>query len=183
MNDFLILYTAQKDIVMDTINKEGIYKVKREYIKTKYKDVSNIFLNAYDWFVNNTSSMIDNKDRTYPIWTYYDLKYIEKHHDHKILKLKVPKDKAITFDSKKWNKILNQSYIEINVSDLELFNSELKKYNLKHDSDAYMSNFYPLLKNKIQKSWLRLFDDEIILSDVKQAALFEIKKEWIIEIF
>jgi hypothetical protein len=45
-----------------------------------------------------------------------------------------------------------------------------------------MINFYQNIKNKIVKSWERLFDDSIILSDARVGTLWEIKKEWITKI-
>lgn len=176
------LWTCQNKTVLDTITKQGVYHVKREYITKKYKEVSKIFLTAYDWFVINGKNIVQlPAGSEFPIWTWTDSRYVEHFEDSVILVLEVEKDKAILFDSGKWNKILNLSYIPKDANDDEIFRNELERYNITDDSEVYMSNFYPLLKSKIRKSWDRLFDENIRISDVKQAALWEIRKEWVVD--
>lgn len=179
----LKLWTCQNKIVLDTIMKKGVYHVKREYVSNKYKEVSKVFLTSYDWFVGKGKNVVKPPEGAeFPIWTWTDAKYVEHFSDSVILEIEVKKDKAILFDSGKWNKILNLSYIPKDEKDDEIFKSELKRYNITDDSEAYMSNFYPLLKSKIRKSWDRLFDESIRISGVKQAALWEIRKEWIVDV-
>jgi hypothetical protein len=162
---------------------EGIYHVKKEYITNKYEKVSKIFLTAYNWFVINAQSILPPpKGAEFPIWTWSDPKYVGHFQDSVVLVLEIKRDEAILFDSGKWNKILNLSYIPKDEDDAKKFADELAKYNIENDFDAYMSNFYPQLKSKIKKSWSRLFDEKIVISGVKQAALWEIKKEWIVNI-
>ena len=43
-------------------------------------------------------------------------------------------------------------------------------------------NFYPLLKNKIIKSWERLFEPFDEKSTLSQATVWEIRKEWVVDI-
>ncbi|MCT4564808.1 MAG: DUF3841 domain-containing protein [Maledivibacter sp.] len=182
--DTIRLWTCQNKIVLDTITKQGVYHVKREYITNKYKEVSKIFLTAYDWFVINGKNIVQPpKGAEFPIWTWGDSRYVEHFEDSVILALEIEKDKVILFDSGKWNKILNLSYIPKDENDYGIFRNELKRYNITDDSEAYMSNFYPLLKSKIRKSWERLFDEDISISGVNQGAIWEIRKEWVVEVF
>lgn len=181
--DIIRLWTCQRKIVLNTLMKDDIYHVKREYIFKKYDEVSKIFLTAYDWFVGNAKSIVQPPQRAeFPIWTWLDPKYVQHFEDTIILMLEVEKDKAILFDSGKWNKILNLSYVPKDKKDEESFKNELERYNITDESEAYMSNFYPQLKFKIRRSWERLFDPNIELSGVKQAALWEIRKEWIADV-
>ena len=50
------LWTCQSRTVIDTIIESGVYHVKKEYIHNKYKEVSCIFLEAYNWFVFNAEN-------------------------------------------------------------------------------------------------------------------------------
>lgn len=177
------LWTCQSKIVLDTIINEEVYHVKREFIERKYQEVSKIFLTAYDWFVANAPTTLKKpKDAGYPIWTWSDPKYVQHFDDSVILILEIDMDKVILFDSGKWNKILNLSYIHKDDDDRLKFSKELDKYNISDDSHAYMSNFYPQLKSKIRRSWNRLFDENIKISGINQAAIWEIRKEWIVDV-
>lgn len=181
--DVIKLWTCQKRIVLDTIMKNGVYYVKREYIKKKYGDVSKIFLTAYEWFVANAQNIVQRPEiAEFPVWTWEDPKYVQHFDESVVLVLEVEKDKVISFDSGKWNKILNLSYIPKDKKDNENFKKELDRYNITDDSQAYMSNFYPQLKSKIRRSWDRLFNEKIRISGVNRAALWQIKKEWIVDI-
>lgn len=181
--EVITLWTCQKRIVLDTIMKNEVYHVKREYITKKYEDVSKIFLTSYDWFIAKAQDFVRPPEKAeYPIWTWKDPKYVQHYDDSVILALCVEKDKAIQFDSGKWNRVLNLSYIPRDENDKKKFQDELQRYNISDDSDAYLSNFYPQFKSKIRKSWDRLFDEDIKISGITQASLWEIKKEWVIDI-
>ncbi|SKC46881.1 DUF3841 domain-containing protein [Maledivibacter halophilus] len=181
--DTIKLWTCQQRIVLDTIMNNGVYHVKREYVTKKYKEVSKIFLTAYNWFVANAQNIVQRpQGAEFPIWTWADPKYVQHFDKAVILAIEVERNKAILFDSGKWNKILNLSYIPKDKKDSEGFKKELERYNITDDSEAYMSNFYPQLKSKIRKSWSRLFDENIEISGAIRAALWEIRKEWVIDI-
>ncbi len=177
------LWTCQSDIVINTIEKKGVYHVKKEYIEKKYNEVSKVFLYAYNWFINSAQSIVSKPiGAEYPIWTSLDNKYVKKYKDSFILEIEVNKENAIIFDRAKWNKILNLSYIPKNYNDEKEFIDILERYGIFDQSKIILSNFYPQLKTKIIKSWDRLFNEEIVLSESKQAALWEIRKEWIVSI-
>lgn len=86
-----------------------------------------------------------------------------------------------------WNKVLSLEYIAKDDGDDKEFKNLLKQYGIKHDSDIMLTNFYPQLKKKITDSWSKLFEHhnkiksgDYIGVNVVQAALWQIKKEWII---
>ncbi len=181
--DVIKLWTCQSKVVLDTVMNDGVYHVKREFVAEKYQEVSKIFLTAYDWFVANAKRIVKKpEDADFPVWTWRDPKYLEHFDDSVILLLEIEIDKVILFDSGKWNKILNLSYIPKDKDDRLKFSQELEKYNISDDSTAYMSNFYPQLKSKIKRSWNRLFDEDIKISGIDQAAIWEIRKDWIIDV-
>ena len=91
-------------------------------------------------------------------------------------------DKVILFDREKWNRILNLSYVPKDNKDLEEYKNKLKEQGIYDETEVYMKNFYPFLKSKVKKSWDRLFDDKIVLSQSRQAALWEIQKDWVVEV-
>lgn len=177
------IWTGQKNIVYETLKRDGVYHVKREYVQMKYKEAAKVFLTAYDWFVNHAQKHMARPDKAgYPVWCWADPTYVEHYNGAVVFVLEVPKDEVLIFDNAKWERILNLSYIHTDTEDREAFTKELERYGVKTDHEAYLSNFYPQLKAQIRKSWIRLFDDSIQLSQAKRAALWEIKEEWIKEV-
>jgi hypothetical protein len=174
------LWTAQAQVVVDTIKEKGIYQVKKEFIKQKYGDVAHIFLEAYNWYVRQAEKIVSKPSGAeYPVWMDPDPNYLDCSGQGWVIELTVDRDKVITFDRKKWNKILNLAYIPENEEDAEEHKEELERYNLNNDSEAYLSPHYPHLKSKIKNSWTRLFDESIRLSKVDRASLWQIKEDWV----
>ena len=44
-----MMYTAQADIVLDTLARDGVYYVKKSYVQQKYRETAWIFREAYDY--------------------------------------------------------------------------------------------------------------------------------------
>ena len=183
-NEKITLWTSQRRIVLSTINEKGIYHVKKEFIDKKYGDVANIFFEAYTWFVDKAEQLATKpQGAEYPIWLFTDLKYVDHQRDCCILEISVDRKEALIFDQMKQNRILNLSYIPKDKKDAQEFTELLERYAIHNETDAYMKSYYPHLKAMIKKSWNRLFDNSIILSESKQASLWEIRKEWIRNIY
>lgn len=183
-NRKLKVWTAQAGIVIDTIEKNGIYHVKRNFILEKYQQISRLFLEPYDWFISRAAKKIPPPPGAeYSIWVYCDPIMISNYApgDY-IIEAEVPSDNVILFDQGKWLKILNLSYIPTNPADEERFKRTVREYGLQHESKALTTNFYPEFRREIIGSWDRLFDDSIKLSEDKMGALWEIRKEWITSI-
>jgi hypothetical protein len=180
-NEKITLWTSQSKIVLDTLNEKGVYHVKKDFILNKYEDVSHIFLEAYNYFISKAKDIVPIPEGSeYPIWLFTDLRYVDKHEDNYILKIKVDRNKVILFDMEKWNRILNLSYIPENQEDARKHAELLEKYGINNETDVYLKSYYPHLKLKVRSSWDRLFDENIVLSPYKQAALWEIRKEWVV---
>jgi hypothetical protein len=179
----ITLWTCQDRVVIETINERGVYHVKKEYIHVKYKEVSSIFLEAYNWFVLNAQKIVPRPEGSeYPIWLFTDLSYIDYSKGYYILKIEVDSKNVIVFDREKWNRILNLSYVPNDSGDDKEFKKFIEKQGIYDETDIFMKNYYPALKSKVKKSWDRLFDNSVGLSNSKQASLWEIRKDWITQI-
>ena len=181
LNKKIRLYTSQREIVLDTIREKGIYHVKKEFIIKKYEEVADVFLEPYNWFIRNAVNIVPKPEGAeYPIWLFNDLTYVENHEDSKVLEIEVDIDNVILFDPFKWNRILNLAYIPKDEKDRIEYNEYLEKQGIKNEVSIYMTNFYPHLKQKVIKSWDSLFEGNIDLLKTNQAALWEIRSEWIV---
>lgn len=177
----ITLWTSQRKIVLSTIKEKEIYHVRREFLHQKYGEVANVFLEPYNWFISKAEKIAPKPDcAQYPVWLFTDLKYVEAYEDSYILKIEVDLEKVILFDPSKWNRILNLSYIPKDEKDEKEYHELLEKQGIYDETNVYMTNYYPHLKQKVKKSWERLFEDDIDLSKPKQAALWELRKEWIV---
>lgn len=177
----ITLWTAQGRIVTYTICNHGVYHVKKEYILRKYEESAYIFLEAYNWFVKAAEKIVPRPDGSeYPIWLFADIKYVDCQKGCNILEITVDCDKVVLFDRKKWNRVLNLSYIPRDEKDEEEYFRMLKSQGIDDETVIYMTDYYPALKAKVKKSWERLFDINGLTSDSLQASLWEIKKEWVI---
>lgn len=183
-NGKIILWTSQSKIVWDILNEKGIYHARKEFIAKKYGEVANIFLEAYTWFIPRAEQLVPKpQGAEFPIWAFTDPKYIGHQSGCAILEIKVDAEQALLFDQMRWNRILNLSYIPKDENDAQKFASLLGQYGIHNEADAYMKNYYPHLKTIIKKSWDRLFDQNIIVSESHQAALWEIRRDWIKNIY
>lgn len=175
------LYTSQSEIVLDTIRDKGIYHVKKEFIIKKYEEVANVFLEPYNWFIRNAVNIVPKPEGAeYPIWLFNDLTYVGNHGDSQILEIEADIENVILFDPFKWNRILNLAYIPKDEKDWIEYNESLEKQGIRNEANIYMTGFYPHLKQKVRKSWDSLFEDHIDLSKSYQAAVWELRREWIV---
>ena len=124
------------------------------------------------------------EDAEYPFWAAADPETALSGGGGVLLKLKVPEERIIFFDKKKWNQILNLSYIADNQKDLNQHRDNLKKLGITDDSEVMLSPHYPVLKNKIKQSWQKLFEakNDGFNPKRKGAALWELRSRWVEEV-
>lgn len=175
-----IMYTVQRDIVLDIIEKDGFCTVKEEYIREKYGSTASVMLNAYKWFREKMKEEIKKQgDDQYPIWLSRSPSILTISEDSKLLKLSVPRDQIILFDNHGWERILSMNYVGKDIED-EKRNDELfYKKGITTGSDAFMKPYYPMERRQIINSWIRIFD--ISNSEYVRGATWKIESDWIIK--
>jgi len=177
------VWTRQDDSVLETLEEDGVYRVKEKYIRAKMGNLADIYINVYKWLRNQASKRMDIPEAArYPIWltTHEELKLPEAEGCINF-ELEIPDSNILIFDMEKWDYIVNYMYLPEDDQDRQRFKDKLDKYNINVESDIYLENFYPLLKQEMVSSWERLFDDNIRLSNHDVAICWELKKEWVID--
>jgi len=174
-----ILYTAQLDIVLEKLKTSNCIYVKKEYIRKKYgEDLSQNILIAYDWFVKAFKEKVDPPESAeYPFWLFEDPRYAKTYGDANLIELYIPKDEIIYFDNHKWERVLNLNYVGESTAEEKAFDQNLKKYGLQTGLDVFNSPLHISLKNKIKKSFERIF--ELHENSVVRGASWCLKNEWI----
>lgn len=185
----ITLYASQAQPVVDAIRRDGVCFSKEEYIRKKYGESAPIFLTAYQWFAYEAQAIVPKPEGAgLPYWAFADLYSLDRSGNSWVLTLEVPKDQVILFDLYDWNKIVCLHYIGENDREERDFHRELEQRGLR-ERDVMLSQFYPQWKEAIQDSWKRLFrhHEALLRGDTQgvggvQAALWQIRQEWIREI-
>lgn len=187
LSDKVKLWTRQHKNVLKELEKYGVYRVKKEYILEKMDTISDYYLNLYEWYGRNAAKVVPKPEGViYPIWLSISSDMmLQPTEDTIILEIEVDRKNVIYTDVDKWGYVVNYFYLPIDLEDEERHNEELKKFGISDESALITGdkgNFYPLLKNKIIKSWERLFEPLGEESTLVQATIWEIKKEWVVDI-
>ena len=174
----VIMWTSQTSQVAENIDRDGVSYVKKEFIDKKYGDVAWVFKTAYDFFIRKMEQKVARpKEAESPVWLFKDPKWVDVGSGMVLMKLTIPEEELVYFDTRKWSKILNLSYIG-NPKEEEAFEAELKRQGIRDGAEVFAKPFYPLVKRKIVQSWDRLFDIDGVDEQYLQGAVWCIKKEW-----
>lgn len=182
----VILYTSQNQRVIDKLLQNGRHVVERTFIKEKYGETSQVFLQAYSWYRQNAEQVVERpEDAESAIWTFLNMKYLDYSADSQILKLRVPLEKIVFFRMSDWNKILNLRLLGTDEEQADYY-AKLKKFNIAYEGDVYTTAFYPHLKTELVQSWRKLFQYDKKIKETKelpfediQGSIWEICSSWI----
>ena len=183
--DEIIVWTKQNENIVKELERTGRYTVQKGYILKDLDIHAYLVLDVYDWLVKNTPNTLQKpSDAEYPIWVSLKKEATMLPSEGTvILELKVDPSLVTMINIDKWGTILNYSYIPKDKQDAENHQQLLEQYGVSSDTKAYMSQFYPQIKRKIIGSWIRLFDDSIILgNDQRYGNIWEVRKEWVRQI-
>lgn len=180
----ITVWTKQHESILKTLNSEGRYTAKKEFIFKDLGEHAHLVLETYDWLVKNTPNIYNKpQDAEYPIWVSFSKEATMMPTDKSvIIELIIDLDLITRVNINKWGAILNYSYIPENEDDEKRHKGILDRYNIS-DAKALISQFYPEIKREVINSWSRLFDQSISLgNDNCYGNIWEIKKEWIVKI-
>lgn len=182
MDQTITLYTQQMPIVLETIEREGTTRVKREFIQKKYGEEAWVFQQAYSFYNQHAPQYVAPPEGAESgIWCYCDKRWAVSGAGGILLELCVPRDQVILFDLRLWNRMLNLQYLGADQADEEAFEQRLESMGIATMADVFKTSFYPTVKAEILASWQRLFTSaQGCPEGYLEAGLWEIKKEWLI---
>lgn len=177
-------WTKQHESVYKTLIDSGRYVARRDYVHIEQQDGADIMLKAYDWLSeNHPLKSIRPFDAECVIWLSPSRDAAILNEEGRVV-MELEIDPALVADVNiaKWGSILNYSYIPSDEADLARHRKELALRGIS-DAKAVMTPFYPDIAREITQSWLRLFDEFVMLgSDAYYSTVWELKKEWLIGI-
>lgn len=182
--EYVNLYTRQHENSLYELKNKGIIQNKRLYVSLHMRDISDFFLEKYDYFVKMAAKRVPKPDDiSYPIWCSVSkencLKPIEK---EVVYAITVPKDEVIYFDGAKWDLVLNNQYVPLDEVDAKRFDKELVKRRIDNSFNIFDRKYdemFDNLREEIINSWERIFEITDRSEFVVQANLWQIKEEWI----
>lgn len=177
------MWTGQSSLVLEELKRTGRYVVKNCYVEQKYSETAWIFREAYQFLAGKAEERVAKPDGAEsPVWVYKNPNQIHGGEDVHYLKLRIPKDKVLCFDSRKWNRILNLEYLGADKKDEERFAEKLRSRGIHDSLDLFRTAYYPLEKREVKKSWDRLLGEFSIEEAYLQGMTWEIREEWIEEL-
>lgn len=177
------LWTRQDIRSLEQLEKDGVYRVKEEYIAEQFGIITDYYLKLYKWFVDYASNMVEKPEEvTYPIWCAVDERnMLRPIKDTVVYELEVEKSKVIYFDGSKWDYVLNHIYVPKDKSDEIRYKNEIESKgfdNIFSFIDGKYSH-YSLERDRVVNSWYRVFEiDEWNIFKV-QGNIWEIHPEMI----
>lgn len=179
----ITMYAAQAQVVMDALERDGVSRVKLEYIDKKYGTEAWIWRTAYSFFNQYGPQYVPRPEGCESaIWLHGNPSNATATPGNWVMKLEVPRDELILFDMRVWDKILNLSYVAKDEKDEAAFEKKLASMGLSSSYQAFSTSFYPLVKQEVQASWKRLFSSaENCPVDYLQGAVWELKQDWIVQ--
>ncbi|CVK19498.1 DUF3841 domain-containing protein [Sporomusa sphaeroides] len=183
MKNKIRIWTKQHENILKDLEANDRYIVKKEYIVGKMEEHASLYLDVYNWYYLAASKLVmPPQDVQYPIWvSLAEEEKIANSPGNVQIEILVDEDQLITMDFDKWGRIVNYMYIPADAQDEQEHAALLRRYGVD-DCTAYMKPFYPNIRQKIIKSWDRLFDESIVLTEARVGTIWELKKEWIVSI-
>lgn len=181
------LFTRQHHDAKKILEKNGVFRMKPEWIMRKYGDISDHYMKSYDWLTHASAKRVPKPAGvTYPIWCNISEDYmLRAAPGESIFKLSINKDRIIYFESAKWDLVLNQMYIPIDAEDRKAFQEELHKRGIANEFVLFsrdVARFHPDLINRVRTSWDRVFSIQDWNIFNVQANIWEFRAEDVQEI-
>lgn len=177
--EYLTMWSVQTDRVLETLERDGIYYVKKNFITEKYGNTAWIFQEAYRFFTEKARFIVEKPVQAEsPVWMFAHKKWALPGEGSYSIELHVPREELILFDLRRWSKVLNLSFIGTEEEEKN-FQDMLRKMGIADSMDVFAKPYYPAQKAAIVKSWERLFTEQCEDSRYVQGAAWAIKKEWV----
>lgn len=178
------VWTKQNTNILKNLNKDWRHVPDERFILSDMSEYKEIMLDLYRWLAKHSPNQVYRPmDSKYPVWVALSQGslYLPEV-GYSVIELEVPDEMITRINVRKWSSILNYSYISKDKDDELNHRKKLKDMGIS-DTKAYMSQFYPDLKDEIIKSWDELFNYE---NDSEKehyyGIIWEIRAEWIVSI-
>ena len=183
----MIFYTRQDPGVLAELTENGFYRVKEEYVRQKYTTITDHYASLYRRLTLYARKYIDIPDGIlYPVWLTPagNDTTIPPADGSVFLKFDIPEGKYLIVNDEVWEHMINHLYHPIDEADQIAHEAELAKYGISSPSSLIggpAGNFYPVLKNKVLKSWERVYTVQPQDPSHISGLCWELHLEWLVD--
>lgn len=182
-----IVYTRQDKRVLEAVERDGVYRVKEEFVRAKNDSISDLYIRLYTWLTEELKTRIHVPEGCrFPIWlSMHEEMRLRNTENTVCLKLRIPKDQVYVMSEYAWGYRVNQMYVPESPEDEKSFNEELVRNGIGNEAElvtGQLGNFYPLLKRKILGSFSRVFSLKPRGPFDELGVCYEIRKEWVLDV-
>lgn len=186
-NDTVTVWTRQVLPVWEELQRTGVYRVRESYIRDKNGSISDYYLELYRWYTHLCREYVSIEEGLdYPIWlALTEESRLPLAENTVSLTLEIPKSCLFIIDYDKWGYRVNHWYVPLNKEDEQRHNEELKRCGIGNEALLIMTdkgNYYPMLRQKIIRSWERIFTTPSENPNANVGTTWELKQEWVKEV-
>ncbi|PKM84763.1 MAG: hypothetical protein CVU86_05755 [Firmicutes bacterium HGW-Firmicutes-11] len=181
------LWTRQ-DIasLRDLIQGEN-YRAKESAIKSWYGDITPYYLELYQWFVKAAGQRLARPEGAiYPIWCSVSSQYMLRPIPGTVVyELSVNLDEAVFFDGGRWDMVLNHRFVPETPEEEAAYQKDLKEKGFPEGTTFIgeaMARRYPAERERVIKSWERIFQADGLDMFRLQANLWEIRPDQVVRV-
>ena len=181
----MIFITRQDPQVLETLRETGSYTVREEYVRRKYTTITDHYAPLYRMLTSMARGKVDIPEGAlYPVWLSPEgTDAIPPSDDSVFLRLDIPEGKYILANDEVWDHMINHIYFPLDKADELAHETELARYGIASPSSLISGsagNFYPLLKQKVIRSWERVYTIKPQDRSRLVGLCWELKREWLI---
>jgi hypothetical protein len=181
----MIAITRQSPKVLETLDAGGIYTVKEEYVRAKYTTITGHYAPLYRMLTEFARKIIDIPNGTlYPVWLCPEsVGSLPPAENTVMMRFNIPEGQYLICNDEVWEHMINHLYYPLDEADEIAHEAELARYGIASPSaliSGSAGNFYPLLRQKVLKSWEKVYtavpEDPLHVS----VLVWHLKKEWLL---
>lgn len=185
--DTVTVWTRQVLQVWEELQRTGVYRVRESYVRDKNGPISDYYLELYRWYTHQCRKHVSiPEELEYPIWLALTEESRLPPAEHTVsLTLEIPESCLFIIDYDKWGYRVNHWYIPLDKEDEQRHNEELKRCGIGNEALLIMTdkgNYYPMLRQKIIRSWERMFTAPSENPDANVGTTWELRREWVREV-
>ena len=180
----MIFYTRQAPQVLEGLRNNGRYVVKEEYVREKYTTITGHYAPLYRRLTSYARGRVYiPDDALYPVWLSPEgTDAVPPDEDSVFLKLDIPDGFYLLANNEAWDFMINHLYFPLDKEDELAHEAELERYGISSPSSLVSGsagNFYPVLRQKVLKSWERIYT--VMPSDANMIVglAWELRSEWL----
>lgn len=178
------LWTRQDVKSLEMLENEGRIRISRKHLEEKFEDITDYVVPLYEWFNQEAQKRVPRPEGVaFPLWcAISEENMLRPVAGQVVYELEVDPSEIVYFDGQKWDYVLNHHYVAKDPSDALAYQEDLANKGIDNAFsliDSKIAHLYPLERQRIIDSWVRVFEIEDWNIFNVQANIWEIRREMV----